>query len=66
MINVNYLLICLFFRHDFPGVPRNGVDASVPPFFSAGLRFFVGSHEHAARFVHPPSSALHRCEKIFH
>lgn len=65
MINVNYLLICLFFGTTFLAF-RNGADASVPPFFSAGIRFFVGSHEHAARFVHPHSSALRRWEKIFH
>lgn len=40
MILVNYLLMCLIFGTTFLAI-KIGVDASAPPFFSAGLRFFA-------------------------
>lgn len=40
MIIVNYLLMCLVFGTTFLAI-KIGVDASVPPFFSAGIRFVV-------------------------
>ncbi|MBA2940139.1 EamA family transporter [Paenibacillus sp. CGMCC 1.16610] len=40
MIIFNYLLICLIFGTTFLAI-KVGVDASAPPFFSAGLRFFI-------------------------
>lgn len=40
MIIVNYVLVCLIFGTTFLGI-KIGVDAGAPPFFSAGLRFFV-------------------------
>jgi len=40
MIMFNYLLICLIFGTTFLAI-KIGVDASAPPFFSAGLRFFI-------------------------
>lgn len=40
MIIFNYSLICLIFGTTFLAI-RIGVDASVPPFFSAGLRFLA-------------------------
>ncbi|MBD0380204.1 DMT family transporter [Paenibacillus sedimenti] len=40
MILFNYLLICLIFGTTFLAI-KIGVDAAAPPFFSAGLRFFV-------------------------
>ncbi|WP_169082315.1 DMT family transporter [Paenibacillus sp. PL91] len=40
MIIINYLLICFIFGTTFLAI-KIGVDASTPPFFSAGIRFFV-------------------------
>ncbi|UKS30943.1 EamA family transporter [Paenibacillus sp. HWE-109] len=40
MIIINYLLICLIFGTTFLAI-KVGVDASTPPFFSAGIRFFL-------------------------
>jgi drug/metabolite transporter (DMT)-like permease len=40
MIIFNYLLVCLIFGTTFLAI-KVGVDASAPPFFSAGIRFFV-------------------------
>ncbi|NQX70337.1 EamA family transporter [Paenibacillus alba] len=40
MIIFNYLLVCLIFSTTFLAI-KIGVDASAPPFFSAGVRFFV-------------------------
>ncbi|MDQ0875678.1 drug/metabolite transporter (DMT)-like permease [Paenibacillus sp. V4I3] len=40
MIIFNYLLVCLIFGTTFLAI-KVGVDASTPPFFSAGIRFFV-------------------------
>ncbi|NEW04782.1 EamA family transporter [Paenibacillus sp. SYP-B3998] len=40
MIIFNYLLICLIFGTTFLAI-KIGVDAASPPFFSAGIRFFV-------------------------
>ncbi|TFE28624.1 DMT family transporter [Cohnella luojiensis] len=40
MIIVNYLLMCLIFGTTFLAI-KVGIDASSPPFFSAGIRFFV-------------------------
>ncbi|MFC0270375.1 DMT family transporter [Metabacillus herbersteinensis] len=40
MVVVNYLLMCLIFGTTFLAI-KIGVDAGVPPFFSAGLRFFI-------------------------
>ncbi|SEB59151.1 EamA family transporter [Paenibacillus sp. GP183] len=39
MIIINYLLVCLVFGTTFLAI-KIGVDASGPPFFLAGLRFF--------------------------
>ncbi|RKP57309.1 EamA family transporter [Cohnella endophytica] len=40
MILINYLLVCLIFGTTFLAI-KVGIDASAPPFFSAGVRFFV-------------------------
>lgn len=40
MIIFNYLLMCVIFGTTFLAI-KVGVDASSPPFFSAGIRFFV-------------------------
>jgi drug/metabolite transporter (DMT)-like permease len=40
MIIFNYLLVCLIFGTTFLAI-KIGVDASGPPFFLAGLRFFI-------------------------
>jgi drug/metabolite transporter (DMT)-like permease len=40
MIIFNYLLICLIFGTTFLAI-KVGINASAPPFFSAGIRFFV-------------------------
>ncbi|WP_053375142.1 DMT family transporter [Paenibacillus sp. FJAT-27812] len=40
MIIFNYLLICFIFGTTFLAI-KIGVDASTPPFFSAGIRFFA-------------------------
>lgn len=40
MIILNYLLVCLIFGTTFLAI-KIGVDASAPPFFSAGLRFMA-------------------------
>ncbi|MDD9266927.1 DMT family transporter [Paenibacillus sp. GCM10023248] len=40
MIILNYLLVCFIFGTTFLAI-KVGVDASAPPFFSAGLRFIV-------------------------
>ncbi|RAP75861.1 DMT family transporter [Paenibacillus montanisoli] len=40
MIIVNYLIVCLIFGTTFLAI-KIGVDASAPPFFSAGVRFFA-------------------------
>jgi drug/metabolite transporter (DMT)-like permease len=40
MIIFNYLLVCLIFGTTFLAI-KIGVDASGPPFFMAGLRFFI-------------------------
>jgi drug/metabolite transporter (DMT)-like permease len=40
MIIFNYLLVCLIFGTTFLAI-KVGVDASAPPFFSAGIRFFA-------------------------
>jgi drug/metabolite transporter (DMT)-like permease len=40
VIIFNYVCMCLIFGTTFLAI-KIGVDASVPPFFSAGLRFFV-------------------------
>ncbi|MGG1679246.1 DMT family transporter [Neobacillus sp. NRS-1170] len=40
MIIMNYILMCLIFGTTFLGI-KIGVDAGVPPFLSAGLRFFL-------------------------
>lgn len=40
MIIFNYLLVCLIFGTTFLAI-KVGVDASTPPFFSAGIRFLV-------------------------
>ncbi|MBX9976432.1 DMT family transporter [Cytobacillus firmus] len=40
MIIINYLIMCLIFGTTFLAI-KVGVDAGVPPFFSAGLRFFI-------------------------
>lgn len=40
MIIFNYLLVCVIFGTTFLAI-KIGVDASAPPFFSAGLRFFI-------------------------
>jgi drug/metabolite transporter (DMT)-like permease len=40
MIIFNYLLLCLIFGTTFLAI-KVGVDASAPPFFSAGIRFFI-------------------------
>lgn len=40
MIIFNYFLVCLIFGTTFLAI-KVGVDASAPPFFSAGLRFFI-------------------------
>jgi drug/metabolite transporter (DMT)-like permease len=40
MIIFNYLLICLIFGTTFLAI-KVGVDAAAPPFFTAGIRFFI-------------------------
>lgn len=40
MVIINYLLMCLIFGTTFLAI-KIGVDAGVPPFLSAGLRFFI-------------------------
>jgi len=40
MVIVNYFLMCLIFGTTFLAI-KIGVDAGVPPFLSAGLRFFI-------------------------
>jgi drug/metabolite transporter (DMT)-like permease len=40
MIIINYILMCLIFGTTFLAI-KIGVDAGLPPFFSAGSRFFV-------------------------
>jgi drug/metabolite transporter (DMT)-like permease len=40
MIMINYLLMCLIFGTTFLAI-KIGVDAGLPPFFSAGSRFFI-------------------------
>lgn len=40
MVILNYLLVCFIFGTTFLAV-KIGVDASAPPFLSAGLRFFI-------------------------
>ncbi|WP_308639793.1 DMT family transporter [Paenibacillus silvisoli] len=40
MIIFNYLLVCLIFGTTFLAI-KIGVDASAPPFFAAGVRFFI-------------------------
>ncbi|AJY76971.1 DMT family transporter [Paenibacillus beijingensis] len=40
MIIFNYLLVCTIFGTTFLAI-KIGVDASAPPFFSAGIRFFI-------------------------
>lgn len=40
MILINYIVMCLIFGATFLAV-KVGVDAGAPPFFSAGIRFFL-------------------------
>lgn len=40
MILFNYILVCLIFGTTFLAI-KVGMDTSAPPFFSAGLRFFI-------------------------
>lgn len=40
MIMINYFFVCLIFGTTFLAI-KIGVDAGVPPFLSAGLRFFI-------------------------
>lgn len=40
MVIVNYIIVCLIFGTTFLAI-KIGVDASAPPFFSAGVRFFL-------------------------
>ncbi|MGE7926648.1 DMT family transporter [Lysinibacillus xylanilyticus] len=40
MVIINYFFMCLIFGTTFLAI-KIGVDAGVPPFFSAGLRFFI-------------------------
>ncbi|GAF07474.1 permease [Paenibacillus pini JCM 16418] len=40
MIIFNYVLMCLIFGTTFLAI-KVGIDASTPPFFSAGIRFFI-------------------------
>lgn len=40
MILFNYLVVCLIFGTTFLAI-KVGIDASMPPFFSAGIRFFL-------------------------
>jgi drug/metabolite transporter (DMT)-like permease len=40
MIILNYVLVCLIFGTTFLAI-KVGVDAGMPPFFSAGIRFFI-------------------------
>lgn len=39
MVMINYFFMCLIFGTTFLAI-KIGVDAGVPPFLSAGLRFF--------------------------
>ena len=40
MVMINYFFMCLIFGTTFLAI-KIGVDAGVPPFLSAGLRFFI-------------------------
>ncbi|RNB79580.1 EamA family transporter [Brevibacillus fluminis] len=40
MVILNYLIMCLIFGTTFLAI-KVGIDAGAPPFFSAGLRFFL-------------------------
>ncbi len=40
MVMINYIFMCLIFGTTFLAI-KIGVDAGVPPFLSAGLRFFI-------------------------
>jgi drug/metabolite transporter (DMT)-like permease len=40
MVFINYVIMCLIFGTTFLGI-KIGVDAGMPAFFSAGLRFFI-------------------------
>lgn len=40
MVMINYFFMCLIFGTTFLAI-KVGVDAGVPPFLSAGLRFFI-------------------------
>ncbi|MGE7689893.1 DMT family transporter [Lysinibacillus sp. NPDC097214] len=40
MVIINYFFMCLIFGTTFLAI-KIGVDAGLPPFFSAGLRFFI-------------------------
>lgn len=40
MVMINYIFMCLIFGTTFLAI-KMGVDAGVPPFLSAGLRFFI-------------------------
>ncbi|MDF2911776.1 MAG: transporter [Sporolactobacillus laevolacticus] len=40
MIIINYMILCLIFGTTFLAI-KIGVDAGTPPFFSAGVRFFL-------------------------
>ncbi|MEH7418824.1 EamA family transporter [Neobacillus drentensis] len=40
MVLIGYLLMCLIFSTTFLAI-KIGIDAGVPPFFSAGIRFFI-------------------------
>lgn len=40
MVLINYFFMCLIFGTTFLAI-KIGVDAGMPPFLSAGLRFFI-------------------------
>lgn len=40
MVMIGYLFMCLIFGTTFLAI-KIGIDAGIPPFFSAGLRFFI-------------------------
>lgn len=40
MVIVGYLIMCLIFGTTFLAI-KIGIDAGIPPFFSAGIRFFI-------------------------
>lgn len=40
LVIINYLLVCLIFGTTFLAI-QIGIDASMPPFFAAGIRFFT-------------------------